>query len=95
MQRQVIISLHGNHEDRSTFTSKHCFKLQDLPIFTGSKDGMPVVQWLAKMKKKMTVNENLMDTPWRRMAYVKSCVSGTAFSHLEPRAWKNRTEPES
>ena len=38
------------------------------------------------MKKKMKVDKDLMDTPWRRMAYVMSRVSGTAFSHLEPRA---------
>ena len=63
---------------------KRQFKLENPPIFTGRKDGMPVVEWLAKMKKKMKVDEDLMDTPWRRMAYVMSRVGGTAFGHLEP-----------
>ena len=93
MQRQVIVSPRGNHEDKSTFTSKCCFKLQDLPVFTGGKDGMPVVEWLAKMKRKMTVDDDLMDTPWRRMAYVMSRVGGTAFSHLEPRAREHGPRP--
>ena len=84
MQRQVIVSPHGNHKDGSTFTSKCCFKLQDLPVFTGGKDGMPIIEWLAKMKRKIKVDEDLIDTPWRRMAYVMSQVSGTAFGHLEP-----------
>ena len=100
MQRQVIVSPHGNHEDGSTFTSKRCFKLQDLPVFTGGKDNMPVIEWLAKIKGKMSVDEDLMDTPWRRMAYVINHVGGTAFGHLEPRAReqhgrKNRTRLES
>ena len=38
------------------------------------------------MKGKRKVDEDLMDTPWRRMAYVMSRVSGTAFGYLEPRA---------
>ena len=60
---------------------------------------MPVVEWLAKMKEKMKVEEDLIDTPWRRMAYVMNRVGGTAFSHLEPRArehglklWKDSDE---
>ena len=89
MQRQVIVSPCGYHKDGSTFTSKRRFKLQDPPIFTGRKDGMPVVEWLAKMKRKMKVDEDLMDTPWRRMAYVMSRVGGTAFSHLELRVWEH------
>ena len=93
MQEQVIVSPHGNKENRSTFTSKRCFKLQDPSVFTGGKDGMPVVEWLAKMKGKMTVDDNLMDTPWRRMAYVMSRVGGTAFGHLEPRARENGPRP--
>ena len=93
MQRQVIVSPRGYHEDGSTFTSKRRFKLQDPPVFTGGKDGMPVVEWLAKMKGKMTVDDDLMDTPWRRMAYVMSRVGGTAFGHLEPRARENGPRP--
>ena len=50
---------------------------------------MPVVEWLAKMKEKMTVDNNLMETLWRCMAYVMSRVSSTAFGHLEPRAREN------
>ena len=91
-QKQVIVSPHGNNENGSTFTSKHCFKLQDPPIFNG-KDGMQVVEWLAKMKRKMKVDENLMDTPWRRMAYVLNRVGGTAFGHLEPRAREHGPKP--
>ena len=73
---------------------KRRFKLENLPVFTGGRDGLPFVEWLAKMKGKMKVDKNLMDTPWRRMAYVMSCVGGTTFSHLEPRVRKNRTRPE-
>ena len=93
MQRQVIVSPRGYHEDGSTFTSKCCFKLQDPPIFTGGKDGMPFVEWLAKMKGKMIVDNDLIDTPWRRMAYVMNCVGGTAFGHLEPRAREHGSRP--
>ena len=93
MQEQVIVSPRGNHENGSTFTSKRRFKLQDPPVFTGGKDGMPVVEWLAKMKGKMMVDDDLMDTPWRRMAYVMSRVGGTAFGHLEPRARENGPRP--
>ena len=98
MQGKVIVSPHGNHEDGSTFTSKRRFKLQDSSVFIGGKDGMLVIEWLAKMKGKMKVDENLMDTLWRRMAYIMSRVSGTAFGHLEPcareqHARKNRPRP--
>ena len=93
MQGQVIVSPRGYHEDGSTFTSKRRFKLQDPPVFTGEKDGMPVVEWLAKMKGKMTVDDDLMDTLWRCMAYVMSRVGGTAFGHLEPRARENGPRP--
>ena len=41
----------------------------------------------------MKIDNDIMDTPWRRMAYVISCVSGTAFSHLEPRAWEHGPRP--
>ena len=54
---------------------------------------MPVVEWLAKMKGKMKVDEDLIDTPWRRMAYVMSCVDGTAFSHLDSRAHEHGPRP--
>ena len=45
------------------------------------------------MKGKMTVDDNLMDTPWHCMAYIMSCVGGTAFGHLEPRAQENGPRP--
>ena len=41
----------------------------------------------------MTADEDLLDTPKRRMVYVINCVGGTAFSHLEPRAQRNATKP--
>ena len=54
---------------------------------------MPVVEWLTKMKRKMMVDDDLIVTPWRRMAYVMSCVGGTAFSHLEPQACEHGLRP--
>ena len=54
---------------------------------------MPVVEWLAKMKGKMKVDEDFIDTLWRCMAYVMSRVGGTAFSHLEPRAREHGPKP--
>ena len=81
-------------QKQASLDSKHRFKFQDPPIFTSGKDGLLFVEWLAKMKKKIKVDEDLIDTPWRRMAYVMSRVGGIAFSHLEPRAQKNRTRPE-
>ena len=45
------------------------------------------------MKGKMKLDENLMNTPWRRMAYVMNRVGSTAFGHLEPRAQENRSRP--
>ena len=45
------------------FTRKYCFKLQDSSVFTSGKDGMPVVEWLAKMKQKIEANNNLIDIP--------------------------------
>ena len=54
---------------------------------------MPVLEWLAKMKEKMTVDDDLMDTLWHCMAYVMSRVGGTAFGHLELRAQKNGPRP--
>ena len=75
---------------------KRQFKLENPPVFTGGRDGVPFVEWLAKMKEKIKVDENLMDPPWCRMAYVMSCVSSTAFNHLElcacehgPRPWRD------
>ena len=85
-QEQVIVSPRGNNEYKSTFASKRRLKLQDPPIFTGGRDGLSVTEWLAKIKGKMMVDDNLIDTLWRRMAYVMNCVGGTAFGHLEPQA---------
>ena len=45
------------------------------------------------MKGKMKIDNDIIDTLWRRMAYVMSRVSATAFNHLEPRARKH--EPRS
>ena len=92
-QEQVIVSSHGNEENGSTFISKRRFKLQDPPIFTSGRDSMPFVEWLAKMKGKMMEDNNLMDTQWRRMAYVMSRVSSTAFGHLEPQACEYGPQP--
>ena len=72
---------------------KRQFKLQDPTIFTGGRDGLPFVEWLAKMKGKMEIDNDIMDTPWRHMAYVMNCVGSTAFGYLEPRAWENRPRP--
>ena len=80
-------------QKQASSDSKHRFKLQDPPIFTGGRDGLPFVEWLAKMKEKMKIDNDIIDTPWRRMAYVMSRVSGTAFSHLEPRAREHGPRP--
>ena len=77
----------------NTSTTKRRFKLQDPPVFTDGKEGLPVEYWLAKMKAKMKADGNLMDTPERRMAYVINRVEGMAFGHLEPRTRDNATEP--
>ena len=45
------------------------------------------------MDGKMKVDGNLIDTSERRMFYVMNHVSSKAFSHLEPRARKNATNP--
>ena len=45
------------------------------------------------MKGKMKVDEDLMDTQWRCMAYVMSRVGGTAFGYLEPRAREHGLRP--
>ena len=97
-QPQAIVNPAISHIKQRYKPNKRRFKLQDPPIFTGRRDGMPVVEWLVKMKGKMTVDKDLMDTPWRRMMYVMSRVGGTAFGHLEPcdqeqHAQKNRPRP--
>ena len=75
-----------SHTEQRYKPKKRRFKLQDPSVFTAKKNGMPVVEWLAKIKGKMKVDEDLMDTQWRRMAYVMSCVGSIVFGHLEPRA---------
>ena len=92
-QPGAIVNPAISHTEQRYKPKKRRFKLQDPPVFTAEKDGMPVVEWLAKMKGKMKVENDIMDTPWRRMAYVMSCVGGTAFSHLEPHAWENGSRP--
>lgn len=77
----------------STRVGKRRLKLQDPPVLTDGKDSVPVEHWLAKMDGKMTANDDLYDTPARRMVYVMNCVGGTAFSHVEPRSGKNATKP--
>ena len=47
------------------------------------------MEWLAKMKRKIEIDNNIMDMPWRCMAYVMNRMGGMAFGHLEPRAWEN------
>ena len=73
-----------SHMQQRYKPEKRQFKLPDPPIFIGRRDGLPFVEWLAKMKGKMSIDKDLMDTPWRCMAYVISRVGGTAFGHLEP-----------
>lgn len=104
-QEQAIVDppvSHGDNEKHevspgpstnSISARKHRLKLQDPPVFTDGKDGLPVEHWLVKMDGKMTADEDLMDTPKRRMVYVMKRVGGTAFDHLEPRARKNATRP--
>ena len=92
-QPQAIVNPAISHTEQRYEPEKRRFKLQDPLIFTGGRDGLPFVEWLAKMKGKMKVDEDLVDTQWRRMAYVMSRVGGTAFGHLEPRAWENRPRP--
>ena len=77
----------------STNAKKQRLKLQDLLIFTDEKNSVSIKHWLAKIDGKMTVNKNLMNTPKKRIIYVINRMNGTAFSHLEPRAWKNATKP--
>lgn len=94
-----IIILPGNNESKTidhkpslsfftnlvnTSINKHCFKLAELTIFTDSKDGVPDKHWLAKIDKKITANKNLMNTLKSCMVYVINCMSGMAFSYLEP-----------
>ena len=85
-QQQGIVNLAISHAEQRYKLKKRRLKLQDPPIFTGGRNSLPVVEWLAKIKRKMGIDEDLMDTLWRRMAYVMNCVGGTAFGHLEPRA---------
>ena len=73
----------------TAYAKKPQLKLENPPEFTGRKDGMPVEEWLVKMKGKMEIDDDIINTPWRCMAYVMSRVGGIAFSHLEPRAQKN------
>ena len=40
---------------------KRRFKLENPPVFTGKRDGLPFVKWLAKMKGKIKVDKDLMD----------------------------------
>ena len=102
-QPQTIVNPAISYTEQRYEFEKRRFKLQDPPIFTGRRDGLPFIEWLAKMNRKMKIDEDLMDTLWRRMAYVMNCVGGTAFGHLEPCAqehawqhgpkpWKNSTE---
>ena len=71
-------------------SEKRWFKLQNPPISAGGRDDLPFVEWLAKMKRKMEIDNDIIDMPRRAMAYVMNRVGGMAFGHLEPRAWENR-----
>ena len=83
----------GSSTSSVNISTKRRLKLADPPIFTDGKDGVPVEHWLAKIDGKMTADEDLLDTPKRRMVYVMNRVGGMAFSHLEPRAQKNAIKP--
>ena len=95
MQKQGIVDplvshAEQRHEREASSSSKPLFKLQDPPVFIGGIDSMPVVEWLVKMRGKMKADNDLMDTPWRRMACVMNRIGGMAFGHLEPRARDQR-----
>ena len=77
----------------NTSTKKRRLKLQDPDKFTNGKDGDPVEYWLSQMRGKMAADDDLYDTPARRMVYVMNRVGGDAFGHLEPRAQPNAPRP--
>ena len=62
-QPQAIVNPAISHTEQRYEPEKRQFKLQDPPIFTGRRDSLSFVEWLAKMKGKMTIDEDLMDTP--------------------------------
>ena len=80
-------------DSTNTSTKKRRLKLQDPDKFTNGKDGDPVEYWLAQMRSKMAADDDLYDTPARRMVYVMNRVGSEAFGHLEPRARVNASRP--
>ena len=84
----------GPSDNATTSTaSKRRFKLDNLNRFTGERDSIPIEQWLTQMEGKITEDEELIDTPRRRIVYVLNCLDGRAFKHVEPRARKNASKP--
>ena len=70
------------------------FKLENLFVFTSGKDSLPFVEWLAKMKEKINVDNSFIDISRHHIAYVMSCVCSITFSHLDPCVWKNKSGPK-
>ena len=46
---------------------------------------MPVIELLVKIRGKIEIENDIINTSGRCIAYVLSCVGNTAFSHLELR----------
>ena len=84
----------GLSDNATTSTaSKRRFKLDNPDRFTGEKDSVPIEQWLTQMEGKITEDEELIDTPTRRIVYVLNRLDGRAFKHVEPRTRKNVSRP--
>ena len=77
----------------NTSTKKRRLKLQDPDKFTNSKNGDPVKYWLSQMRGKMAADDDLYNTPARRMMYVMNRMGSDAFGHLEPRTRPNAPRP--
>ena len=83
-QHQSIVNPVISHAEQKYKSKKYQLNLQDPLIFTNRRDGLPIVEWLAKTKGKMSIDKDFMNTPWHCMTHVISCVGGTAFGYLEP-----------
>ena len=83
----------GPSATTSTTAKPRCLKLQNSPKLTDRKNDISVEHWLAKIEDKMTADQDLMDTSIKRIIYVMNRIDGKAFSHPEPRAWKNASNP--
>ena len=45
------------------YAKKRQYKLQDPLIFTGEREGLPFVEWLAKIKRKIEMDNDIINTP--------------------------------